>query len=151
MPSRQAPPLIIIPFLAAIPIPATTAVGDASATAHGQAIISTVIALIGLPVTIYVIAEIANIDGVRFVKTSTAPSVSNSGSNNSVAEIEQTIILGENASGIARLLPGDFDVVVTQPGGHGDEYKVKTSMAWKCYMKAVILNQSFMRRLESAR
>lgn len=95
--------------------------------------------------------EIANIDGVRFVRTSTAPSVSSSGSNNSVAKVEQTIILGENAYGIARLLPGDFDVVVTQPGGHGDEFKVKTSMAWKCYLKAVILNQSFMRRLESAR
>ena len=95
--------------------------------------------------------EIANIDGVRFVRTSTAPSVSNSGSNNSIANVEQTIILGENAYGIARLLPGDFDVVVTQPGGHGDEYKVKTSIAWKCYLKAVILNQSFMRRLESAR
>lgn len=95
--------------------------------------------------------ELANIDGVRFVKTSTAPSVSNSGSNNSVAKVEQTIILGENAYGIARLLPGDFDVVVTQPGGHGDEYKVKTSIAWKAYLKAVILNQTFMRRLESAR
>lgn len=95
--------------------------------------------------------EVANIDGVRFVKTSTAPSVSNSGSNNSISSVEQTIILGEHAYGIARLLPGDFDVVVTQPGGHGDEYKVKTSIAWKCYLKAVILNQSFMRRLESAR
>ena len=95
--------------------------------------------------------EVANIDGVRFVRTSTAPSVTNSGSNNSVASVEQTIILGEHAYGIARLLPGDFDVVVTQPGGHGDEYKVKTSMAWKAYLKAVILNQSFMRRLESAR
>lgn len=95
--------------------------------------------------------EVANIDGVRFVRTSTAPSVSSSGSNNSVAKIEQTIILGEHAYGIARLLPGDFDVVVTQPGGHGDEFKVKTSLAWKAYLKAVILNQSFMRRLESAR
>jgi len=48
-------------------------------------------------------------------------------------------------------LPGDFDVIVTPPGGHGDEYKVKTSIAWKAYLKAVILNQSWMRRLEHAR
>lgn len=95
--------------------------------------------------------EVANIDGVRFVRTSTAPSVANSGSNNAVANVEQTIILGEGAYGIARLLPGDFDVVITPPGGHGDEYKVKTSMAWKAYLKAVILQQTFMRRLESAR
>lgn len=95
--------------------------------------------------------EVANIDGVRFVRTSTAPSVSNSGSNSDVAHLEQTLILGDGAYGIARLLPGDFDVVVTPPGGHGDEYKVKTSIAWKAYLKAVILQQTFMRRLESAR
>lgn len=95
--------------------------------------------------------ELVTVDGTKFVVTSTAPSVSNSGSNNSVASVDQTIILGDGAYGIARLLPGDFDVVVTPPGGHGDEYKVKTSIAWKAYLKAVILNQNFMRRLESAR
>lgn len=95
--------------------------------------------------------ELCSIDGTRFVVTSTAPTVATSGSNNSVANVEQTIILGEHAYGIARLMPGDFDVVVTPPGGHGDEYKVKTSIAWKAYLKAVILNQSYMRRLETAR
>jgi len=95
--------------------------------------------------------EVANIDGVRFVRTSTAPSVSNSGSNSDVANLEQTIILGDGAYGIARLMPGDFDVVITPPGGHGDEFKVKTAMTWKVYMRAVILQQLFMRRLESAR
>lgn len=95
--------------------------------------------------------EVANIDGTRFVRTSTAPSIANSGSNSDVSFVEQTIILGEGAYGIARLLPGDFDVVVTPPGGHGDEYKVKTAIAWKAYLKAVILQQSFMRRLETAR
>ena len=91
--------------------------------------------------------ELANIDGVRFIRTSTAPSVVNSGSVN----VEQTVIMGDGAIGVARLLPGDFDVIVTPPGGHGDEYKVKTSIAWKAYLKAVILQQAYMRRLESAR
>lgn len=95
--------------------------------------------------------EVANIDGVRFVRTSTAPSVSDSGSNNSVSNVEQTLIFGEGAYGVARLLPGDFDVVITPPGGHGDEYKVKTAIAWKAYLKAVILQQGRMVRLESAR
>ncbi len=95
--------------------------------------------------------EVANIDGTRFVRTSTAPSISNSGSNSSVSNLEQTIILGDGAYGIARLLPGDFDVIITPPGGHGDEYKVKTAIAWKAYLKAVILQQTFMRRLETAR
>lgn len=95
--------------------------------------------------------EIANIDGVRFVRTSTAPSRTSSGTNSSLAYVEQSIVIGDGAYGIARLLPGDFDVVVTPPGGHGDEYKVKTSLAWKAYLRAVILNQSWIRRLESAR
>lgn len=95
--------------------------------------------------------ELVSVDATRFVVTSTAPSVSNTGSNNSIATLDQSIILGDGAYGIARLLPGDFDVVVTPPGGHGDEYKVKTSMAWKAYLKAVILQQTYMRRLESAR
>jgi len=95
--------------------------------------------------------ELVTVDGVRFIVTSTAPSISNSGSNSSVTAVEQSIILGEGAYGIARLLPGDFDVTITPPGGHGDEYKVKTSMTWKAYLKAVILQQTYMRRLESAR
>lgn len=95
--------------------------------------------------------EIANIDGVRFVVTSTAPSRSSSGSASSVSHVEQSLVIGDGAYGIARLLPGDFEVVVTPPGGHGDEYKVKTAITWKAYLKAVILNQTFIRRLESAR
>lgn len=95
--------------------------------------------------------ELVSVDGTRFVVTSTAPNLTNSGSASAVSKVEQSIILGDGAYGIARLLPGDFDVVVTPPGGHGDEYKVKTSIAWKAYLKAVILQQTFMRRLESAR
>lgn len=95
--------------------------------------------------------ELTTIDGIKFIVTSTAPTVTNSGSNNSVATIDQSIVLGKNAYGIARLLPGDFKVIVTPPGGHGDEYEVKYSIAWKAYLKAVILNQNFLRRLESAR
>lgn len=95
--------------------------------------------------------ELVSVDGTRFVVTSTAPNVENSGSASLLSNLEQSIILGDGAYGIARLMPGDFDVVITPPGGHGDEYKVKTSIAWKAYLKAVILQQTYMRRLESAR
>lgn len=95
--------------------------------------------------------EIANIDGVRFVVTSTAPRRTNSGSASSVASVDQSIVIGDGAYGIARLLPGDFEVVVTPPGGHGDEYKVKTAITWKAYLRAVILNPTWIRRMESAR
>ncbi|MCK9370706.1 N4-gp56 family major capsid protein [Candidatus Dojkabacteria bacterium] len=95
--------------------------------------------------------ELVSVDGTKFVVTSTAPNLTNSGSASGVSKVEQSIILGDGAYGIARLMPGDFDVVVTPPGGHGDEYKVKTSIAWKVYLKAVILQQAYMRRLETAR
>lgn len=95
--------------------------------------------------------ELCSIDGVRFVVTSTAPTVSNQGSQSTVATIDQSIVLGKGAYGIARLMPGDFKVTVTPPGGHGDEYAVKTSMTWKAYFKAVRLQETHMRRVETAR
>ena len=95
--------------------------------------------------------ELVSVDGTKFVVTSTAPSLTNSGSASAVSKVGQSIILGDGAYGITRLMPGDFEVVVTPPGGHGDEYKVKTAIAWKSYLKAVILQQTFMRRFESAR
>lgn len=95
--------------------------------------------------------ELVDIDGVRFVVTSTAPTVSNQGSQSTVATIDQSIVLAEGAYGIARLMPGDFKVVVTPPGGHGDEYAVKTAIAWKAYLKAVRLIEAWMRRVETAR
>jgi len=95
--------------------------------------------------------ELCTIDGIKFIVTSTAPTVSNGGSASSVATIDQSIVVGQGAYGIARLMPGDFQVVVTPPGGHGDEYKVKTAITWKSYLKSVILNQNWMRRIETAR
>lgn len=95
--------------------------------------------------------ELTTINGGKFMVTSTAPVLTNSGSNSTVAYLEQTIIVGDGGYGIARLLPGDFQVIITEPGGHGDEYKVKTALAWKCYLKAVILNADAVRRYEHSR
>ena len=95
--------------------------------------------------------ELCTIDGIKFIVTSTAPTVTNGGSASSVATIDQSIVVGQGAYGIARLMPGDFQVVVTPPGGHGDEYKVKTAITWKSYLKSVILNQNWIRRIETAR
>ena len=99
----------------------------------------------------YFTGELVTIDGIKFLVTSTAPTDTNEGSNSAVTTVENSIVVAEGAYGVARLLPGDFDVVVTPPGGHGDEYKVKTTIAWKAYLKSVILNQNFMVRLRSAK
>ena len=95
--------------------------------------------------------ELCSVDGTRFVLTSTAPTKSNEGSQSTVATIDQSLVLGKGAYGIARLMPGDFEVVVTLPGGHGDEFKVKTAITWKSYLKSLILIQEWMKRVETAR
>lgn len=94
---------------------------------------------------------IAELYGIGFQFSSMAPKVSTSGSNNSVSNVEQSIIVGQGAYGITKWMLNDYDIVYTAPGGHGDEWAVKHCMTWKYMFKSVILNQNWMVRLESAR
>ena len=94
---------------------------------------------------------IAELFGVRFAWSSLAPTVSNSGSGNAVSKVEQTIITGDNAYGITKWMMNDYDLVYTGPGGWGDEWAVRHALTWKYMFKSVILNQSWILRLESAR
>lgn len=94
---------------------------------------------------------IAELYGCRFVGTQNAPTVSDSGSNNTVATVEQTLIFGNGAYGVTHWMQDDYDLVYTGPGGWGDEYANRHALTWKFVGKAVILNQSWMLRLESAR
>lgn len=95
--------------------------------------------------------EIAKLYGMRFIESSLAPTVSDSGSNNAVATLEQTIALGDMAFGVTTWMMDDWDMIYTPPGGHGDEYAALNKLAWKMYYKAVILNQDWIARLEHAR
>lgn len=94
---------------------------------------------------------IAELFGVAFQFSSLAPTVTNSGSNNAVANVEQTIIVGSNSYGITKWMLNDYDIVYTKPGGWGDEWAVKHAMTWKYMFKSVILNQNWLLRLESSR
>lgn len=94
---------------------------------------------------------IAELYGVRFLSSSLAPTVTDSGSNNAVSNVEQTLIVGGNSYGVTHWLLGDYDLIFTPPGGHGDEWATKNKLTWKMYHKAVILNQNWILRLESAR
>lgn len=94
---------------------------------------------------------IAELYGCRFVGTENAPTVSNSGSNNAVSTIEQTLIIGEGAYGVTHWMKDDYDLVYTPPGGWNDEWAVRHALTWKYSGKTVILNQSWMLRLESSR
>ena len=94
---------------------------------------------------------IAEYLGMRFHWTSRAPTVANSGSNNAVSNVEQTLIVAANSYGVTKWMLNDYDVVYTGPGGFGDEWAVRHAMTWKYVHKAVILNQNWLLRLESAR
>lgn len=94
---------------------------------------------------------IAELYGIRFNFTSRAATSSNGGSASQIATIEQTIITGDNAYGKTAWMLDDFDIVVTQPGGWGDEYATRHAMTWKYEFKSVILNQDWLLRLESSR
>lgn len=99
----------------------------------------------------YFQGTIAELFGVGFDFSSRAPSVSNSGSNNAVTTLDQTIITAANAYGVTAWMMNDFDIVYTGPGGWGDEWATRNALTWKHQMKAVILNQNWLRRIESAR
>lgn len=94
---------------------------------------------------------LAEVYGLRFVASDLAPTVTNSGSNNAVGNVEQTLIFGDGAYGVTSWAKSDYDLIYTGPGGWGDEYKTRNALTWTFSGKTVILNQSWMVRLESAR
>jgi len=95
--------------------------------------------------------HLGSLGGVDFFVTTHAPSIADSGSASSVGYVEQTLIVGEGAYGVTKILYDNFDIIYTAPGGHGDEWKNKHKLTWKAAMKAVILDENNMVRLESSR
>lgn len=94
---------------------------------------------------------IAELFGIRFTFSSRAATTTNGGSASQIATIEQTIITGDNAYGKTAWMLDDFDIVYTPPGGWGDEWRTRHALTWKFMFKSVILNQSWLLRLESSR
>lgn len=100
--------------------------------------------------------KIGVIDNVEFYVSPLAPYVANSGSASSVSKVHQTLIFAEGAYGVAKIMFDNFDIIYTAPGNgkgqgaHGDEWANKHKLTWKAAFKAVILNDDWMVRLESA-
>lgn len=94
---------------------------------------------------------IAELYGIRFDFTSRAATSSNGGSASQIATIEQTIITGDNAYGKTAWMLDDYDIIYTPPGGFSDVWAVRHALTWKFMFKSVILNQSWLLRLESSR
>jgi len=99
----------------------------------------------------YFTATIAEYLGIGYQFTSMAPTIGSSGSNNTVTTLEQSIVVGAMSYGITKWMLNDYDIVYTGPGGHGDEWANRHALTWKYNFKSVILNNSWMYRLESAR
>ncbi len=97
------------------------------------------------------VGTIAEIYGFGFTPTENAPTVSNSGSNNAVATVEQTVVAGKGGYGVTYWEKNDYDIIYTGPGGWADEWANRNALTWKFSGKAVILNQSWVGRLESSR
>ena len=94
---------------------------------------------------------IAELYGIGFDFSSRAATTSNGGSASQIATIEQTLVVGDNSYGKTAWMMNDFDIIYTAPGGWGDEWATRHAMTWKYVHKAVILNQSWLARLESSR
>lgn len=94
---------------------------------------------------------IAELYGIGFDFSSRAATTSNGGSASQIATIEQTLVVGDNSYGKTSWMMNDFDIVYTAPGGWGDEWATRHAMTWKYVFKSVILNQSWLARLESSR
>lgn len=97
------------------------------------------------------VGVIARIYGCRFTGTDNATTVANSGSNNTVGNVEETLIFAQDGTGVTYWGKDDYDLIYTGPGGWGDEWSVRNALTWKYCGKAVILNQNWLLRLESAR
>lgn len=99
----------------------------------------------------YFTATIAEYLGIGYQFSSMAPTIGDSGSNNTISTLEQSIVVGQGAYGITKWMLNDYDIIYTKPGGHGDEWANKNALTWKYNFKSVVLNQNWMYRLESAR
>lgn len=91
--------------------------------------------------------EIGKMYGVRFVETTMAKIW-----KPSTLPIYGTLVLGENAYGVTSLNGGGIETIVKQlgSGGTADPLNQRATAGWKLNKTAVILEQSYMVRIESA-
>ena len=91
--------------------------------------------------------EIGKMYGVRFVETTMAKIW-----KPSTLPIYGTLVLGENAYGVSSLNGGGIETIVKQlgSGGTADPLNQRATAGWKLNKTAVILEQSYMVRIESA-
>lgn len=65
-------------------------------------------------------------------------------------DVYASLVFGMNAYGIVPLSGHSLENIVTPPGGPGDPLKQRSTSGWKAMTTAVILNDAFMTRIETA-
>jgi len=89
--------------------------------------------------------EIGKLYGVKFLETTQAPILTNSGSANT--EVYQSLFFGEEAFGVSELQ--NLTTYVDSPSPRS-ALRLYSDVGWKAGFACSILNEDFMRSLESA-
>lgn len=89
--------------------------------------------------------ETGKLYGVRFLRTTQAPVLTNSGSAGT--EVYQTMFFGQEAFGVSDLQ--DMETIVDSPSPRST-LKLYSDVGWKAAFAAARLNENFMVRVESA-
>lgn len=93
--------------------------------------------------------EIGRIHGVRFVQTTEAKVFAQAGASS--ADVNSTLILGQNAYGVTSIDGGGLEHFVKQLGSSGtaDPLNQRATVGWKLTKTAEILVDPYMVRIES--
>lgn len=95
--------------------------------------------------------EIGKLGDVRFIETTQAKVWEDGGAGGAV-DVYGTLILGKNAYGVTKLAGKGLQNIVKAVGSSGaaDPLNQRGTSGWKAELTAVILNDDFMVRIESA-
>lgn len=92
--------------------------------------------------------EVGKVDEVRFIETTYAKVFTAAGAAG--IDVYATLIFGADAFGVTRLAGHAMEIIQKELGSAGtaDPANQRASAAWKAWFTAVILNNSFMTRVE---
>ncbi len=105
--------------------------------------------------------EIGEVLGIRFLTTTNAGAVADSGGTavtnsllyttaNTACDVYQTLVLAKNAYGVIPLQKGGIENIIkrAKDSGTEDPLNQRNTSGWKAYTVAKILNDNFMYRIE---
>lgn len=83
-------------------------------------------------------------DNVRWCLSSKAP-VDTSGQN----DIASLFVMAQDSYGVVDIESGNVESIFTAPGGHGDRLRQKSSLGWKAWHAAKVLQDQWLTRVRA--